>query len=69
MNTTAKQPKLVNLAVALTDTEAYDLAQFLKRVGFSEFRSNAVDEAEAYRMRDAAAKVARALADVGYAPR
>jgi hypothetical protein len=60
MNTTAKKPKPVNLAVTLTDGEAYDLAQFLKRVGFSEFRSNAVDEDEAYRMRDAAGKVARA---------
>jgi hypothetical protein len=60
MNTTAKKPKPVNPVVTLTDGEAYDLPQFLKRVGFSEFRSNAVDEDEAYRMRDAAGKVARA---------
>lgn len=69
MNTTAKKPKLVTLAVSLTDAEAWDLAQFFKRVGFSEFKANATDEDEAYRMRDAAAKVAKALAEEGYAPR
>ena len=41
------QQKTVSLAVELTDAEAWNLAQFLKRVGFSDFRSNAQDEAEA----------------------
>ncbi len=68
-NTATKAKKSINLSVSLTDSEAWNLAQFLKRVGFSEFKSNATDEAEAYAMRDAAAKVAKALAEEGYAPR
>jgi hypothetical protein len=59
----------VRVEFELAATEAWDLAQFLKRVGFKEFRDNAVDEDEAYRMRDAAARVARALAAKGFAPR
>jgi hypothetical protein len=31
----------INLSVELTEQEAWDYAQFLKRVGFSEFRTNA----------------------------
>ena len=61
--------KTITLAVDLTDAQAWTLAQFLKRVGFAEFRSNAQDDAEAYAMRDAADLVARALKDAGYAPR
>ena len=37
----AAQAKTVRLATSLTDAQAWNLAQFLKRVGFSEFRSNA----------------------------
>ena len=51
---------IVSLTVDLTDAEALHLAQFLKRVTFSDFRSNAQDDDEAYAMRDA---------DAGYAPR
>ena len=61
--------KTIDLAVTLTDTQAWHLAQFLKRVGFSDFRSNAQDNDEAYAMRDAADRVRVALADAGYAPR
>jgi hypothetical protein len=61
--------KTVRLAMELTDAEAWHLAQFLKRVGFSDFRSNAQDDDEAYAMRDAADRVRVALADAGYAPR
>jgi hypothetical protein len=63
------QTKTVSLALELTDAEAWNLAQFLKRVGFADFRSNAQDEAEAYAMRDAADRVAVALREAGYAPR
>jgi len=59
----------VSLAVELTDAEAWNLAQFLKRVGFSDFRTNAQDDEEAYAMRDAADRVRLALAEAGYAPR
>ena len=61
--------KTVSLTVELTDAEAWNLAQFLKRVGFSDFRTNAQDDQEAYAMRDAADRVRVALAEVGYAPR
>lgn len=61
--------KTVTLSLELTDDQAWNLAQFLKRAGFSDFRANAQDDAEAYAMRDAADRVRVALADVGYAPR
>jgi hypothetical protein len=63
------QTRTITLSARLTDAEAWNLAQFLKRVGFSEFRSNARDEQEAYAMRDAADIIRKALADAGYAPR
>lgn len=65
----SQQPAPVRLDVELTDAEAWNLAQFLKRVGFSDFRANAQDDAEAYAMRDAAERVRRALAEAGYSPR
>jgi hypothetical protein len=61
--------KTVSVTVDLTEFDAWHLAQWLKRVGFSEFRQNAVDEDEAYAMRDAAGRVRSALAKAGYAPR
>lgn len=54
---------------SLTDAEAMALAQLVKRIGWSEMRSNAVDDVEAQSMREAISKVRRVLADVGYAPR
>jgi len=61
--------KTVSITVNLTDFDAWHLAQWLKRVCFSDFRHNAVDEDEAYAMRDAAERVQTALAKAGYAPR
>ena len=57
----------VCITVKFSDQEALDLSQFLKRAGFSDFRSNTVDD-EAHRMIAAAEKVRKALADVGYSP-
>jgi hypothetical protein len=37
--------------VSLSEQEAWDFAQFLKRTGFADFRSQAVDDDEAYRMQ------------------
>lgn len=65
---TAKQDE-IGLKVPLSDQEAWDLAQFLKRVGYAEFRSNAVDDEEAYRMQSAAEKIKSSLAAIGYSPR
>jgi hypothetical protein len=59
----------VEITVTLTDSQAWELAQFLKRVCFSDYRSCATSDAEAYRMRDAGERVRSALADRGYAPR
>ncbi|MDX8128119.1 hypothetical protein QLH52_12560 [Methylomonas sp. OY6] len=59
----------ITLMVPLSDQEAWDLAQFLKRVGYAEFRSNAVDDDEAYRMQAAAEKIRGNLASIGYSPR
>jgi hypothetical protein len=59
----------VRIELDLTAEDAWDLAQFLKRVGYQEFRVNAADDDEAYRMRDAANLVRKALAQSGFAPR
>jgi hypothetical protein len=61
--------KMVTFSVTLNDEQAEALAQFLKRVGFSEMRQNAVDDVEPYNMRDALDRVRSALQKVGYAPR
>lgn len=58
-----------SLTVNLTDQEAWDLALFLKRIGFSEFQNHAADEDEAYRMLGVAEKVRSSLAEIGYQPR
>lgn len=39
---------MVTITALLSDEEAQALAQFLKRVGFSEWRQNAVDDEEGY---------------------
>lgn len=59
----------VHLSCLLSDGEAWNLAQFFKRAGFSDFRTKAQDNDEAYSMRDAVDKLAVALKDAGYAPR
>jgi hypothetical protein len=60
---------LVEITVKLTDAQAWQLAQFLKRARFSDYRSHATSEAEAYHMIDAGEHIRRALAEQGYAPR
>jgi hypothetical protein len=57
------------LRVPLSEQEAWDLAQFLKRTGFADFRSNAVDDEEAHRMQAAVQKVRGNLVTIGYDPR
>lgn len=61
--------KNISLNVELTEEEAEDYAQFLKRVGFQEYRQNAVDDAEAYRMLHVGEKVRKIPAEHGFAPR
>lgn len=51
------------------EREVWALAQIVKRLGFSDCRSNAVDDDEAYQMTDALGKVQCFLAEAGVAPR
>jgi hypothetical protein len=59
----------VTVVMRLPDGEALALAQFVKRVGWSEIRANAVDTEEAYMIRAAIYKLQTALAECGFAPR
>ena len=53
----------------LACVRALALAQFVKRVRWTEVRQNAVGDDEADLMMDAMYEVAKALAEAGYAPR
>lgn len=61
--------KTVKIISYMNDDQAQALAQFLKRIGFSDFKQLAVSMDEAYLMQEGALKVADALADNGFAPR
>jgi len=61
--------RTVEIQVTLTDAQAWEFAQFLKRVCFNDYRQHATSEAEAYRMVEAGERIREALADAGYAPR
>jgi hypothetical protein len=61
--------KTVEITVVLTDVQAWELAQFLKRVCFRDYRDHATSDEEAYHMVNAGERVRSALADQGYAPR
>ena len=63
------QIKTVEVKVTLTDAQAWEFAQYLKRVCFSDYRLYATSETEAYRMREAGEIIRLALAEEGYAPR
>ena len=53
----------------LSEDEAWALAEFVKRVTWSEMRACAVDDDEAYMIRSAVLAVGEALASQGSAPR
>ncbi len=59
----------VTVTLELDSGNAWALALFVKRVGWSEIRQNAVDDTEAYDMRDAIEALQRALAEAGISPR
>jgi hypothetical protein len=59
----------IEISVAMTDEEAWAYAQFLKRVGLNDYKTNAQNEAEAYLMLQVGEKVRKALAENGYSPR
>ncbi|WP_418889072.1 MULTISPECIES: DUF7706 family protein [Photorhabdus] len=53
----------------LTHIEALALAQLVKRLNWAEIRACAVNDEEAYQIKDAISKLQSALAYRGYAPR
>lgn len=59
----------VTVTTVLPPNEAMALAQFVKRVGWHEFRQNAVDDNEAAEIRAAISKLQDSLAIQGYSPR
>jgi hypothetical protein len=59
----------VEITVILTDTQAWQFAQFLKRACFGDYRGHATSDTEAYHMINAGEHIRRALAEQGYAPR
>ena len=54
---------------AKIEAQALALAQFVKRVRWTEVRQNAVGDDEADLMMDAMYELAKALREAGYAPR
>ena len=61
--------KTIEISVTLTDEQALELAQFLKRVCVSDYRARAANDEQAQAMLDAGEQLRRALAEHGYAPR
>jgi hypothetical protein len=61
--------KTIEISVTLTDEQAFELAQFLKRVCLSDYCARAASDEQAQTMLDAGEQVRRALAEHGYAPR
>ena len=59
----------VKIEFDLTDAQALALAQFVKRVRWTEVRQNAVGDDEADFTMDALGALAKALREAGYAPR
>ncbi|HCU1560714.1 TPA: hypothetical protein OUG97_004185 [Escherichia coli] len=59
------------LSLDLDDKEALALAlaQFVKRLTWSDLRGCAVDDDEAYVIKDAVDKLQRAMAEEGFSPR
>ncbi|MBS0446663.1 MAG: hypothetical protein JSR59_12025 [Proteobacteria bacterium] len=60
---------IITISVELDVEQAWALAQFLKRIGWSDCRSLAEDDAQTRLMLEALEQVRQALADNGCAPR
>ena len=59
----------VTIQAELTDEEAWQFAQFIKRSCFRDYRDHAENNEQAYTMIAAAGKIRKSLSDAGYAPR
>ncbi|MBH3029550.1 DUF7706 family protein [Serratia liquefaciens] len=60
---------IVAVTTELTQIQALALAQFVKRLTWSEIQACAVDENETYEMRDAVNLLQKSLAEAGFSPR
>ena len=68
-NTVKAMAGKVQITINLSDDEAQALAQYLKRYIWTDVRKSAVNDDEAYLMRDAFNVIQRELSEAGYAPR
>ena len=59
----------VTVTTELTDSQAMALAQFVKRLTWSEMRACAVDDDETWVMKNAIQALQKSLADVCFSPR
>lgn len=59
----------ITVHIDLPQDLAWALAQLLKRIGYSDCRSLAEDDEQAYQMIQATEQVRRALAQAGISPR
>jgi len=57
------------LNISLDEKHAWALAQFLKRVGFSDIRNCAKSDDEAYLIQTSFSEIREALNDIGINPR
>lgn len=60
---------IVTVTTELTQSQVLALAQFVKRLTWSEIQACAVDEDETYEMRDAVNLLQKSLAEAGFSPR
>ena len=61
--------KPVTLALELTDAQAWNLAQFLKRLSYDTVSSHAASDDDPDEMRAALRHIRQTLAAAGYSPR
>ena len=59
----------VTVTTELTDSQAMALAQFVKRLTWSEMRACDVDDDETWVMKDAIQSLQKSLTDAGFSPR
>ncbi|BBB62269.1 hypothetical protein UNDKW_4014 [Undibacterium sp. KW1] len=59
----------IQILLNLDEEQAWALAQFLKRAGYSDYRPLAANEQEAQDMQAAADRLRMSLAEQGIAPR
>ncbi len=60
---------MIIIKAEMTEEQAEALSQFLKRIGWNEYRELATNDEDAYNMRDAGEILRTSLANAGFAPR